>query len=162
MAKTPKDRNELPDDVKTRIAIELACFQSPSAVAATVKKEFDLDVPRQNIEAYDPEKVAGKALSKHWRALFAEARELYLSKTAGIGIANRIYRYRKLQELYDRHEVRMPIFAAGLLEQAAKEEGGAYTNRRQLEHDVTNPLRELLGQIGGTAFRPTEGPTKAK
>jgi hypothetical protein len=150
-----KKQNELPDDVKTRIVIELACFKSPSRVQALVKEEFDLDVPRQNIEVYDPTKFAGKALSKRWRAVFDEARALYLKDTASVGIASKVYRLRQLQELYDRYTERNPILAINLLKEAREEEGGA--RRFQLEHSVSNPLMELARQIGGTAFRPTDG-----
>jgi hypothetical protein len=154
------DRQELSDEVKTYIVTQLASYETPSAVAAAVKEAFQIEVPRQNVEAYDPEKVAGKALSKAWRDLFCEARKLYLADTASIGIANKVYRLRALERLFNTFSGRNPVLAMNILEQAAKEEGGAFTSRREISgklevEDKTKPavtpkqvvdeLREIFG-----------------
>jgi hypothetical protein len=162
MAKAPKDRNKLPDDVKTRIVIANASYEKPAAVVALIKAEHGVDVTPQQVEAYDPTKVAGKALSKQWRDLFDEARKTYLADTASIGIASKVYRLRAMERLYDKVSERNPVMALHILEQAAKEEGGAFGARRQLEHSLSNPLMDLARHIAGSAFRPTEAPTKAK
>lgn len=132
---------ELPDEVKRFIVTRLACFERPSEVAAAVKEEFAAEVTRQRVEAYDPTKVAGKALSKEYRALFAEARALYLADTATIGIASKVFRLRTLERLAMKAEsVGNAGMVAQLLEQAAKEMGGAYTNRRELTGADGKPI----------------------
>ncbi|MEN1613625.1 DUF2280 domain-containing protein, partial [Pseudomonas aeruginosa] len=44
----------LNSDVKAFIVQALACFDTPSQVAESVKKEFGIEVSRQQIESHDP------------------------------------------------------------------------------------------------------------
>jgi hypothetical protein len=151
---------DLTDAVKTFIVTRLACWDTPSAVAKAVKEEFDHDISRQAVEAYDPTKVQGKALSEKWRSVFEEARRLYLATTSDIAIAQQTFRLRALERRLAHLELHQPsntLAILSVLEQAAKEMGGAYTNNRNLKHDVSDPLREMFKAISGTAFRPTDG-----
>lgn len=43
-------------EVKAFIVQALACFDTPSQVAEQVKKEFGLEVSRQQVESHDPTK----------------------------------------------------------------------------------------------------------
>jgi len=125
-------------DVKARVVQSLACFDSPSVVAKAIKAEFGVDISAQAVEAYDPNKVAGKKLSERYRILFAETRKAFLEDTSQIAVSHRAVRLRALQRMAEKAENQgNMVLAASLLEQAAKEVGGAYTNKRQLEH--TNP-----------------------
>ena len=131
-------KGKLTDEVRTFIVQSLACFDTPSVVALAVKREFDVDVSKQNVEGYDPTKRAGRNLSEKWSTLFEVARKSFLEDTAKIGIAHRAVRLRALQRLAEKaEEMRNLSLAAQLLEQAAKEVGEAYTNRQRHEH--TNP-----------------------
>lgn len=125
----------LSDDVKAFIVQALACFDTPQQVAASVKEELGIVVNRQQCEAYDPSKYVGRNLSKKWRALFAATRTAFLEDQASIPIANQNFRLRALDRLYQQAATRgnAPL-AAQLIEQAAKETGGAFTNRHKLEH----------------------------
>lgn len=125
----------LNDEAKTFIVQALACFDSPSTVAAAATKELGVTVTRQQVEKYDPTKRAGQSLSAKWRALFEETRKAFLEDTAVIAISHRAVRLRALQRMAEKAEDRgnMPL-AASLLEQAAKEVGDAYTNRQKVEH----------------------------
>lgn len=126
-------RGKLTDEVRTFIVQSLACFDAPSVVVAAVKREFGETVKPQAVEAYDPTKRAGRALSQRWRALFDATRKEFLEDTSKIAISHRSVRLRALQRMADKAEERgnAPL-AAQLLEQAAKECGNAYTNRREL------------------------------
>lgn len=162
---------ELNDEVRRFIVTRLACFETPSEVAKAVKEDFGIEVSRQRVHAYDPTKTAGKALGPELRAIFETARREYLSETAEIGIASKVFRLRTLERLMLRAEG-MGNLAMVLqtLEQAAKELGGAFTNRRELSGPNGGPIRtagvhdlsddELTaiaaGGSGGTAA-PTEG-----
>ena len=53
----------LSNEVKAFIVQALACFDTPSQVAAAVREEFGIEVTRQKCEAHDPTKRAGKDLS---------------------------------------------------------------------------------------------------
>ncbi|WP_283177610.1 DUF2280 domain-containing protein [Gemmobacter sp. 24YEA27] len=114
------DGVKLSDEVKTYIVQAVACFDPPSAVTAAVKKEFGIDVSRQAVEGYDPNKRAGRNLSKRWRAIFEETRKTFLEDTASIGISHRAVRLRALQRMADKAEGQgNMVLASSLLEQAA-------------------------------------------
>lgn len=135
---------EFPEEVKTFIVTRLACFDPPSVVAKAVKEEFGLaETPsRQRIHRYDPETKAGADLSDQLKAVFAETRKRFLEETARIGIANKAVRLRKLDRVASDAEASgnyMLVLAA--LEQAAKEEGGAFTNKRELSGPGGGPIK---------------------
>jgi len=122
---------KLTDTHKQFIVQALACWDTPSQVADAVLEEFGLGVPRGQVAQYDPTKVAGRSLAKKWRELFFSTRE-NLKKSAGeIPIAHRAYRLRTLQRIATKAEgMRNMAMVLQVLEQAAKEVGDAYVNRR--------------------------------
>lgn len=123
----------LNDAVKTYIVQALACFDSPSAVAKAVKSELGQEVSRQLVESHDPNKVAGQALGRKWKELFAATRKAFLDDTADIAISHRSVRLRALQRMAEKAEGQgNMVLAASLMEQAAKEMGNAYTNKREV------------------------------
>ncbi|MCA0947366.1 DUF2280 domain-containing protein [Salipiger pacificus] len=97
-------RERLTPDQQTYVVQALACFDSPSTVAAAVKKDFGLVVSPQSMEAYDPTKRSGAKLAKKWRALFHETRKAFLEDTSAIGISHRAVRLRALQRMADKAE----------------------------------------------------------
>ncbi|RVK60591.1 DUF2280 domain-containing protein [Sinorhizobium meliloti] len=124
---------KLSDEVKTYIVQALACFDSPSVVAAAVKKEFGVDASRQLVESHDPNKKAASGLAPKWKALFEETRKTFLEDTATIAISHRAVRLRALQRMAEKAETQgNMVLAASLMKQAAEEVGNAYTNRREL------------------------------
>jgi hypothetical protein len=125
--------NAIPEPVKIAIIRALACFDSLSTVAASIKQEYGLVVSPQAIEAHDPTKRAGGKLAEKWRLLFDETRKTFIEDTAAIPIAHRSTRLRALQRMAERAEkVGNLGLAASLHKQAAEEMGNAYTNRREL------------------------------
>lgn len=125
----------LRDDVKAFVVPALACFDTPSQVVASVKAEFGLEVSRQQCEAYDPTKYVGRNLHAKWKTLFEDTRRRFREDTAEIPIANRAFRLRALGRMAEKAEnMKNMALTAQLLEQAAKEVGDVYVNRR-LEPD---------------------------
>ncbi|MCU1782875.1 DUF2280 domain-containing protein [Pseudomonas sp. 13B_2.1_Bac1] len=121
----------LRDEVKAFVVQALACFDTPSQVVAAVKVEYGLDVTRQQCEAYDPTKYVGRNLHLKWRTLFEDTRARFREQTAEIPIANRAYRLRALGRMAEKAEnMKNMALTAQLLEQAAKEVGDVYVNRR--------------------------------
>lgn len=140
MASVPNAK--LTNEGRTFVVQALACFDAPSIVAAAVRKEFGAEITPQSIEAYDPTKRAGRLLSEKWRALFEQTRKTFLEDTASIGISHRAVRLRALQRMADKAESMSNIaLAAQLHEQAAKESGGSYTNRREVSGPGGAPLQ---------------------
>jgi len=129
----------LQNEVKAFIVQALACFDTPSQVAELVQKEFGLTITRQKVESHDPTKISGKFLAKRWVTLFEDTRRRFRDDTADIPIANRAFRLRALGRMAERAENMKNIaLAAQLLEQAAKETGGTYTNKQQVDLSSTD------------------------
>lgn len=121
----------LRDEVKAFVVQALACFDTPSQVVTAVKVEYGLDVTRQQCEAYDPTKYVGRNLHLKWRTLFEDTRARFREETAEIPIANRAFRLRGLGRMAEKAEnMRNLALTAQLYEQAAKEVGDVYVNRR--------------------------------
>jgi len=128
---------ELPTAAKIFIVQELACFARPSEIVKTVKEEFDLTVTRQRVHAYDPTKAAGASLSPELKELFEATRRKFIDNAAEIGIANRSVRLRKLNRIADRaEEAGAHVIVIQACEAAAKEMGGAFTNKRELSGKI--------------------------
>ena len=119
------DRNH-----KRFIVQELARFKSPTEVCESVKETFNLDIERQQVWHYNPNNAD---VAEEWRELFEETRKQFIHDTASIPIANKNFRLTQLNDLFKTaKEKRNYALAADLLEQAAKEEGGVFTNKREL------------------------------
>lgn len=129
----------LSNEVKGFIVQALACFDTPSQVAEAVKNDYGVEVSRQQVESHDPTKVSGKGLAAKWVTLFHDTRKRFREDTAEIPIANRSYRLRMLGRLVEKAESsRNARLALQVLEQAAKECGDMYVNRKQ-EAQPTTP-----------------------
>ena len=121
----------LKNEVKGFIVQALACFDTPSQVVEQVKQEFGIEISRQLCESHDPTKRAGVNLAVKWVTLFHDTRKRFREETAEIPIANRAYRLRTLGRMAEKAEnMKNMALTAQLLEQAAKEVGDVYVNRR--------------------------------
>ena len=167
----------LAEDVQAFIVQALACHDTPTEVAAAVMEEFGLTVDRRQVEQYDAERP-GKKPAKKWVALFHATRAKFEREVDGVPIAKNVVRLRRLERLYQRAARMGNLPLAGeLLERAAKEMGGAFTNRREhtganggpietrdaaLEQASTDELlalaRELLAEQGERASPPDSLP----
>lgn len=121
----------LRDEVKLYIVNALACYDAPTLVSQTVKEEFGLDVPRQQVSLYDPNTYVGRNLSKKWRTIFDETRAKFRATADDIPIASKAFRLRGLGRLAQQAEKMRNLPLVGIFyEQAAKEVGDGYVNRR--------------------------------
>lgn len=133
----------LAEDVKVFIVQALACFDSPSQVAQSVKEGFSVVVDRRQVESYDPTKAAGRGVAKKLRALFEETRDTFLKDAVAVPVAKQVYRLRVLQRALDRAEKQgNSVMILQILEQAAKESGGAFTNRREITGKGGGPIQQ--------------------
>lgn len=122
---------KLPEDAKGFIVRLLACYHTPSEVAEAVKEEFGIEIPRQQAQEYDPTK--GEKPARKWCDLFHETREKFLKSASEIPEANKAVRIDQLARMAREARKRKNYgLAKELLEQIAKEEGGAFTNHRIL------------------------------
>lgn len=120
----------LSDGIKRRIVEHLACHYSHAEVSALIEQEFGVPLTARHVRAYDPLSFQCVA-SDRLRAYHATVREWLVTEIATIPIANRTFRLRQLQKIYDG-AVRAEnlTMARETLEQAAKEVGGLYTSTR--------------------------------
>jgi hypothetical protein len=131
----------LKDDVKAFIVQALACFDTPQQVSEAVKQEFGLEVSRMQVSAYDPTKAMGRNLGDKWKAVFEATRKKFLEDASSIPIASQTYRLRALDRMFQKVEKQgNSAVAAQILEQAAKEIGGAFTNRREMTGKDGGPI----------------------
>lgn len=135
----------LKEDVKRFIVMELACYQTPQEVADAVKEAFGVEVTRQQVYGYNPLGAAGGQVAQKWKDLHKSTRERFLNDTSDIAIAQQSYRLRQLNDMA-RQAKRMKNYklAAELMEQAAKERGDAFTNKRQISGEGGGPVRSHM------------------
>lgn len=141
----------LTEEVKIYITQALACFDLPTQVAEAVKEHYGLELDRTHVHFYDATKARGsKELSKKYVDLFNKTREEFLAELTKIPIANQSFRVRALQRSYDFFAQRKNFIAAnGVLEQAAKEVGGFYTNKVKLSDADGNSFTKMLEDFAG-------------
>lgn len=136
--------------VKAFIVRGLATYMTPSEVVDAVKQEFDgLEVTRQQVSKYDPDKASGINLSDKWQQLFVKHRKDFNDEINSIPIANKAYRLKMLDDMVrDAFESKNRPLVAKLLEQAAKEVGEVFTNKQKVNHS-------LQGNANSTTPKPT-------
>ena len=138
-------------EVQQRFIVQaLACWDTPSQVADAVNEEFGMELHRSQVAQYDPTKAAGQRLANKWRELFDATRKRFRDEVAEIPIADQAFRLRALGKIYDRHLSRGNVVgAAAVLEQAAKEAGGAFTNRREHTGAGGGPIEQKTVVVDG-------------
>lgn len=132
---------KLEEKHKIFIVEALARYDTPSQVSRAVKEEFGIDVAKEQVQQYNPERAACLGIAKKLRAIFERTRKKFIEDVSDVPISRQAYRLRRLQMLHDLAVTRSNAsLAAQLLEQAAKEIGGAFTNTRQLQGPGGGPI----------------------
>ena len=146
---------KLTEPQKLFIVKALACFDTPTQVAAGVREEFGVEITRFQAAEYDPTTARGsRSMSKKLCTVFEETRKAFQETLGELPIANQAYRLRVLQRMVTRAESQGNMaLVAQLLEQAAKEVGGALTNRRELTGKGGAPIAQSTVT---TTMSPTE------
>jgi hypothetical protein len=146
---------KLTEDQKLFIVQRLAAFRSPQQVADEYKEAYGVEIQRNHVYRYDPTKP--KPLGgKKYKIIFDDARKRFLAEVNEIPIAHLAYRLDRHQQLFTKYadrtdrKIEDDEFMLKILEQAAKDCGGMFTNRR-----------ELTGK-GGESLIPQDPETVAK
>ena len=129
----------LKSEHKRLIVMRLATWVKPTEIKQELQ-ELGVVVSLPQIAYYDPQSK-GTDLAPEWQQLHALTREQFLKDTAHIAISHRSYRLQELGDMYAKSKQgkNYPL-AASLLEQAAKETGDSYTNKRELTGKDGEPL----------------------
>lgn len=143
----------LNNKVKAFIVQGLATYMMPSEVAEAVKKEFNLEITRQQVSSYDPTKASGMNLAQKWRDLFKQFRDDFNNDIQAIPIANKAYRLNMLDRMArDAEKSKNRPLAASLLEQAAKDVGEVFTNKQKLDHQSSDKsMTPTINNFNGDA-----------
>ncbi|MEP7390778.1 DUF2280 domain-containing protein [Acinetobacter baumannii] len=144
--------------VKLYIVRSLATYETPSETARGVQEEFGITVTKQECEAYDPTKKTGQDLSEEFKTEFYRVRKEMNDNLSAIPIANIAYRLKRLQRFIDHEQFKEnPVIVPSLLEQAAKEVGGLYTNRKEITGAGGGPVKtENTEKPPQPAYKPEE------
>ncbi|HEO1823318.1 TPA: DUF2280 domain-containing protein [Acinetobacter baumannii] len=135
----------LKEPVKIFIVQALACRDTPQEVVENVKQEFDVEISRSQCQAYDPTKYSGRNLSQKYVELFEKTREEFDKGLIDIPIASKYYRLKQYQKQLER--TRNVKTALKILEQAAKDIGGQFTNRQEITGKDGGPVQTVNSEI---------------
>lgn len=137
-----------------------ACFSTPTETLKALQEEWPgLQISLQAIDGLNPLTYQGRNLAKRWVTIFNATRKAFLADITRIGIANPAVRLQELAGVAKRAKERKnDVLLMSALEQAAKESGGAFTNRLQLttppgqpltvEHQVTaESVKAAMGEV---------------
>lgn len=132
--------SELTNTHKRFIVMLLAVYESPSDVIDAVKEKFNITVTRQQLQHYDPNTVAGRDLAKGLKELFEKTRTEFEAKEP-VPLAKKVARVKKLSNYVEKFE-NMGNFGKAMeaMEQIAKEEGGMFTNRKEITGAGGKPI----------------------
>lgn len=131
---------ELKEPVKIFIVQALACRDTPQEVADQVLQEFGVKIDRRQCQLYDPTKAAGKNLSKKFVELFHKTRADFDAGLIDIPIANKHYRLKQYQKQLERN-AKNTVMSLKILEQAAKDCGGQFTNKQEITGAGGGPIQ---------------------
>lgn len=125
----------------------LAQFMTPTEVVNDIKDKFNVDVSPQQVEGYDPTKVAGKDLRQEFREEFEKAREEYLSQPIrNISGANDIVQLKILSDLLFLKKTNV-VMSIKLIDQMQKIMKGFYEKRIEITGKDGGPLESIQTAI---------------
>jgi hypothetical protein len=121
----------LNDEIKEFIVKRIACYETPSRIAAAVRINFGIDIDRRQVFEYNP--AGSRPPAQRWIDLHAQTRARFLREVAEIGIAQKAIRLRMLDRFAQMAEDgNHHDKAAKFLEQAARECGGFYEKQPRM------------------------------
>lgn len=132
----------LSDKHKNFIVEQLAMYSTPQEVADLVKNQFGIELARSQVNNYDPTTSYYKG-SKKWLEIYTTVRQKFLTETSSIAVANKAYRLRELDTIYKNQKsskIQNTVAMKDTLEQAAKESGDAFTNRKEISGPNGKPV----------------------
>jgi hypothetical protein len=122
-------RPKLSDEVKEFIVKRIACYETPSRIAAAVRINFAIDIDRRRIFDYNPK--GSRPPAQRWIDLHDATRARFLREVSEIGVAQKVIRLKMLDRFAEMAEDNhQHDKAAKYLQQAARECGGFYEKHR--------------------------------
>ena len=132
---------QLKKEIKLFIVRSLAQFNTPTETAQAVHQEYGRQITKQNCEKYDPTKRSGQTLCAELKTEFEATRKQFVDNPQHVPLANLTYRLERMQRVID-HAGKNSVLVLTTLEQAAKDVGGVFTNRKEITGKDGKPLTE--------------------
>lgn len=123
------------------VVTSFATYEMATEIQKALKENFGVELTLPGVTHYNPEVNDG--LGEKWKALFRETREKFNADVSNIAIASKAFRLRELDRHYRRQASQSranPVELRATLEQAAKESGGGFTNKRELSGPDGKPI----------------------
>jgi hypothetical protein len=138
-------KRKLTEEEKAFLVSAFAAWNPLREVCRLFEERFGRPITSVNANKYDlngwagrENAYAGSASQKKWRPLFDQVRARFIEDASTIAITHKTFRLREIDAHYRRvataDRVNVPL-AMQLLEQAAKESGGLYTNATKVKHE---------------------------
>jgi hypothetical protein len=167
----------LTNEQKALVVSAFARLEGVAEVCRLFKEQYGAEITKSHALSYNPGRAHYRSSPK-WHDLFDRERKSFLNNVSSIGIANKAFRIQQLHKLcaiaMKRNNIKL---AAEILEQAAKEMGEVFTNRREvksenksitatmtteeLRQEILNDLKQL-GVDTPPALLPRLGPRAAE
>ena len=144
MAKPHKSHKPKLENVHRAFLVrEFACFSTPMEAADALRQEYGIEITPQSAQHYDATSGAGARAAKKWREMFNICRAAFLEEvSAQVPLAHKSLRIKKLARASDAFEKSKNYMSmARMLEQIAREMGGAFTNRREVTGKDSGPIQ---------------------
>ena len=137
---------------KSFIVRSLAQFMEPSQVVEAVKENFKIDVSRQQVEYYDPTKVASADLAQEFIDLFNEARKEYIAQPLhNIIGANDIVQLQILSDLLVSKKGNV-VMSIKLIDQIQKIMKGHYEKKIEITGKDGGPLETVQTTVSKEGY----------
>ena len=140
----------LKEPVKIFIVQSLACFETPQQVADAVMQRFGIEIDRRQCEGYDPTKFSGRNLSKKLKDLFTRTRKDFRANIEDIAIANKAFRLKELQGMYDDSGKNKRL-KQNLLKQAFQETDGRVT-KQEITGKDGKPIETVNSNVSTESY----------
>lgn len=129
---------KLKEEHKAYIVVGHAMYKPSWQILREFQEQFDMVIDSRRISDYHPDSAnQRRAGVTKWRKLFDDTREKYLNTFNDIPIAQASFRLQRLSDMADdAFRNKNYKMAASLMEQAAKETGGQFSNVRELRGKV--------------------------
>lgn len=148
---------KLTEAQKVEVVLRLAGYDSPPAIARSLKEELGIDIRAASIAFYDPTTHRGRKCPRRWATLFHETRAKIVAGLSDVGAANKMVRVRWLDQMArGQMAANNTPEARALIRQVAEEMGEGITYRHDhrgvfLYGDLSDA--ELKARIAAVAER---------
>jgi hypothetical protein len=137
---------KLTDQQKEYVVRRLAAYDSPTAIARDLKREFGVTIGHQSVGRYNPE--LGSRLDQRWKDLFAHVRAAHLAATAGIGVTGKAADIRARERLaHAAWDAGRFKDASDILDAIAKDIGDPFNDERNSHEHSDNAAAPAPARI---------------